>query len=165
MGAVRTGGIGVLGRGAATVTAFDLWVLVAHSGDYETVVGRDRAVALAGRCSRDAVCRRFIRRSRRAVMIDFSGDRARALHEVARVLKAHGEFLLLIVNTDWWTFLVSPPMAHPLPALRRALAGYLGGGCARHARIRSSALAAERMLRSPSSLVAGVRTAAATRRA
>ena len=35
-----------------------------------------------------------------------------ALHEVARVLKAHGEFLLLIVNTDWWTWLVSPPMAH-----------------------------------------------------
>ncbi len=39
-------------------------------------------------------------------------DRPRALHEVARVLKAHGEFLLLIVNTDWWTVLVSPPMAH-----------------------------------------------------
>jgi len=39
-------------------------------------------------------------------------DRTQALHEVARVLKAHGEFLLLIVNTDWWTWLVSPPMAH-----------------------------------------------------
>ena len=39
-------------------------------------------------------------------------DRPKALHEVARVLKAHGEFLLLIVNTDWWTVLVSPPMAH-----------------------------------------------------
>jgi len=38
--------------------------------------------------------------------------RMQALHEVARVLKAHGEFLLLIVNTDWWTWLVSPPMAH-----------------------------------------------------
>ena len=38
--------------------------------------------------------------------------RRKALHEVARVLKAHGEFLLLIVNTDWWTWLVSPPMAH-----------------------------------------------------
>ena len=38
--------------------------------------------------------------------------RTTALHEVARVLKAHGEFLLLIVNTDWWTWLVSPPMAH-----------------------------------------------------
>ena len=38
--------------------------------------------------------------------------RLKALHEVARVLKAHGEFLLLIVNTDWWTWLVSPPMAH-----------------------------------------------------
>ncbi len=50
-------------------------------------------------------------------------DRPRALHEVARVLKAHGEFLLLIVNTDWWTFLVSPPMAHhfrPDPARWRA---------------------------------------------
>jgi SAM-dependent methyltransferase len=39
-------------------------------------------------------------------------DRGTALHEVARVLKAHGEFLLLIVNTDWWTWMVSPPMAH-----------------------------------------------------
>ena len=39
-------------------------------------------------------------------------DRPKALHEVARVLKQHGEFLLLIVNTDWWTWLVSPPMAH-----------------------------------------------------
>ena len=39
-------------------------------------------------------------------------DRITALQEVARVLKAHGEFLLLIVNTDWWTGLVSPPMAH-----------------------------------------------------
>jgi len=39
-------------------------------------------------------------------------DRDRALHEVARVLKQHGEFLLLLVNTDWWTWLVSPPMAH-----------------------------------------------------
>ncbi len=38
--------------------------------------------------------------------------RRQALHEVARVLKAHGDFLLLIVNTDWWTWLVSPPMAH-----------------------------------------------------
>jgi SAM-dependent methyltransferase len=39
-------------------------------------------------------------------------DRDTALHEVARVLKTHGDFLLLIVNTDWWTWLVSPPMAH-----------------------------------------------------
>ena len=38
--------------------------------------------------------------------------RHEALQEVARVLRAHGEFLLLIVNTDWWTWLVSPPMAH-----------------------------------------------------
>ena len=50
-------------------------------------------------------------------------DRPRALQEVARVLKAHGQFLLLIVNTDWWTWLVSPPMAHhfkPDPARWRA---------------------------------------------
>ena len=39
-------------------------------------------------------------------------SRLTALHEVARVLKAHGDFLLLIVNADWWTWLVSPPMAH-----------------------------------------------------
>ena len=58
-------------------------------------------------------------------MIDHLGrdGRAKALLEVARVLKAHGEFLLLIVNTDWWTWLVSPPMAHhfrPDPARWRA---------------------------------------------
>ena len=50
-------------------------------------------------------------------------DRDKAFHEVARVLKAHGEFLLLIVNTDWWTFLISPPMAHhfrPDPARWRS---------------------------------------------
>jgi SAM-dependent methyltransferase len=47
-------------------------------------------------------------------VIDHLGreGQTKALHEVARVLKAHGEFLLLIVNTDWWTWLVSPPMAH-----------------------------------------------------
>src|SRR6185503_20152253 len=47
-------------------------------------------------------------------MIDHLGrnDRIKALREVARVLKTQGEFLLLIVNTDWWTWLVSPPMAH-----------------------------------------------------
>jgi SAM-dependent methyltransferase len=39
-------------------------------------------------------------------------SRLQALQEVARVLKTHGDFLLLIVNTDWWTWLVSPPMAH-----------------------------------------------------
>ena len=46
--------------------------------------------------------------------IDHVGRKGRveALHEVARVLRSHGEFLLLIVNTDWWTVLVSPPMAH-----------------------------------------------------
>ena len=38
--------------------------------------------------------------------------RNQALREVSRVLKAHGEFLLLIVNADWWTWLVSPPLAH-----------------------------------------------------
>jgi SAM-dependent methyltransferase len=47
-------------------------------------------------------------------MIDHLGrdSRLKALQEVARVLKSHGEFLLLIVNTDWWAWLISPPMAH-----------------------------------------------------
>jgi SAM-dependent methyltransferase len=63
--------------------------------------------------------------------IDHLGDKGRmkALHEVARVLKAHGEFLLLIVNTDWWTWLVSPAMAHhfrPDPAQWRAQLGQAG---------------------------------------
>jgi SAM-dependent methyltransferase len=38
--------------------------------------------------------------------------RAQAVSEVARVLKPRGEFLLMIVNVDWWTWLVSPPLAH-----------------------------------------------------
>jgi len=36
----------------------------------------------------------------------------KAVSEVARVLKPRGEFLVLIVNPDWWTWLVSPPIAH-----------------------------------------------------
>jgi arsenite methyltransferase len=41
---------------------------------------------------------------------------ARAIAEVARVLKPGGEFLLLIVNADWQTWLVSPHAIahHPL---------------------------------------------------
>lgn len=35
-------------------------------------------------------------------------ERVKALTEVARVLKPRGEFLLLIVNVDWTTWLVSP---------------------------------------------------------
>jgi SAM-dependent methyltransferase len=37
----------------------------------------------------------------------------RALSEARRVLKPGGEFLLMIVNVDWWALLTSPPaMAH-----------------------------------------------------
>ncbi len=39
----------------------------------------------------------------------------KAMAEVARVLKPRGEFLLLIVNVDWLTWLVSPPIAHHPP--------------------------------------------------
>ncbi len=35
-----------------------------------------------------------------------------ALSEVNRVLKPGGEFLLAVVNADWWMILVSPPIAH-----------------------------------------------------
>jgi SAM-dependent methyltransferase len=51
--------------------------------------------------------------------------RVKALAEVARVLKPHGEFMLLIVNVDWLTWLVSPHAVahHPRadPARWRAL--------------------------------------------
>jgi SAM-dependent methyltransferase len=51
--------------------------------------------------------------------------RVKSLAEVARVLKPHGEFLLLIVNVDWLTWLVSPHAIshHPRadPARWRAL--------------------------------------------
>jgi SAM-dependent methyltransferase len=36
----------------------------------------------------------------------------KALAEVHRILKPGGEFLLAIVDVDWWTILVSPPIAH-----------------------------------------------------
>ncbi len=36
----------------------------------------------------------------------------KAVSEVARVLKPGGEFLVLIVNPDWLTWLASPPIAH-----------------------------------------------------
>jgi SAM-dependent methyltransferase len=39
-----------------------------------------------------------------------------ALSEVARVLKPRGEFLLMLVNVDLWAWLLSPPIAHHLPA-------------------------------------------------
>jgi ubiquinone/menaquinone biosynthesis C-methylase UbiE len=38
--------------------------------------------------------------------------RGKAVAEVARVLKPGGDLLLLIVETPWWTMLVSPPLAH-----------------------------------------------------
>jgi SAM-dependent methyltransferase len=38
--------------------------------------------------------------------------RQKALGEAARVLKDRGEFLLMIVNVDWRTWLVNPPIAH-----------------------------------------------------
>ncbi|HLG55340.1 MAG TPA: class I SAM-dependent methyltransferase [Vicinamibacterales bacterium] len=36
----------------------------------------------------------------------------KALSEAGRVLKPGGEFLLMIVNVDWWVLLTSPAMAH-----------------------------------------------------
>ena len=42
-------------------------------------------------------------------------DRAKAVSEVARVLKPGGEFLLLIVRVDWKTWLTSPVLAHHPP--------------------------------------------------
>ena len=41
----------------------------------------------------------------------YGDGRTKALGEVARVLRPRGEFLLMIVNVDWWTWFVSPPMA------------------------------------------------------
>ena len=41
------------------------------------------------------------------------GDIPKALSEAGRVLKPGGEFLLMIVNVDWWALLTSPhAMAH-----------------------------------------------------
>ena len=39
-------------------------------------------------------------------------DRSKAIAEVARVLKPGGEFLLMIIQVDWKTWLVSPLLAH-----------------------------------------------------
>jgi len=51
-------------------------------------------------------------------------DLVTALSEVARVLKPRGEFLVLIVNPDWMTWVFAPPLAHhrrPDPARWRSL--------------------------------------------
>ena len=51
-------------------------------------------------------------------------DLVKGLSEVARVLKPHGEFLVLIVNPDWLTWVVAPPVAHhprPDPVRWRSL--------------------------------------------
>jgi SAM-dependent methyltransferase len=39
-------------------------------------------------------------------------ERPKAIAEVARVLKPNGEFLLMIIQVDWKTWLVSPLLAH-----------------------------------------------------
>ena len=39
-------------------------------------------------------------------------ERPKAIAEVARVLKPGGEFLLMIIQVDWTTWLVSPLLAH-----------------------------------------------------
>ena len=124
----------LLARPESTVTGLDIydgyWGIEGNTPERfmrnaQIAGARDRAAAKRGDMrempfadgSFDAVVSSYA--------IDHLGDegRIKALHEVARVLKAHGEFLLLIVNTDWWTWLVSPAMAHhfrPDPAEWRA---------------------------------------------
>lgn len=117
-------GVGVLlARPQATVTALDIYdgyygiddnTPARFMSNAQIAGAADRAEARVGDVRKmpfddgafDAVVSSY--------MIDHLGrdDRTTALHEVARVLKPHGEFLLLIVNTDWWTWLVAPPMAH-----------------------------------------------------
>ena len=51
-------------------------------------------------------------------------DLAKGVSEVARVLKPEGEFLLLLVNPDWLTWVFAPPIAHhprPDPTRWRSL--------------------------------------------
>jgi SAM-dependent methyltransferase len=51
-------------------------------------------------------------------------DLPKGLSEVARVLRPQGEFLVLIVNPDWFTWVFAPPIAHhprPDPARWRSL--------------------------------------------
>jgi SAM-dependent methyltransferase len=40
------------------------------------------------------------------------GDRSKAIGEVARVLKPGGQFLLMVIQVDWRTWLISPLLAH-----------------------------------------------------
>ena len=124
----------LLARPQATVTALDLYDGY-YGIDDNTPARFMKNAAIAGATSRANALTGDVRDMPFAdgtfdavvssYMIDHlrRADRPKALHEVARVLKAHGEFLLLIVNTDWWTWLVSPPMAHhfrPDPARWRA---------------------------------------------
>jgi SAM-dependent methyltransferase len=40
------------------------------------------------------------------------GERSKAIGEVARVLKPGGQFLLMVIQVDWRTWLISPLLAH-----------------------------------------------------
>lgn len=113
----------LLARPRTTVTALDIYD--GYMGIEDNTPARfmrnariagaaDRAEALVGDAREMPFADGSFDAAVSSYMIDHLGrdGRIKALHEVARVLKAHGEFLLLIVNTDWWTWLVSPPMAH-----------------------------------------------------
>jgi SAM-dependent methyltransferase len=113
----------LLARPKSTVTGMDIYA--GYWGIDDNTPGRFmRNAEIAGAAQRADVRTGDLREmpftssSFDAVVSSYAIDhlrregRTRALHEVARVLKAHGEFLLLIVNTDWWTWLISPPMAH-----------------------------------------------------
>jgi len=113
----------LLARPQATVTALDIYNGY-YGIDDNTPARFMRNVQIAGAADRaearvgDVRKMPFDDASFDAVvssyMIDHlpRDDRNTALVEVARVLKTRGEFLLMIVNTDWWTWLVAPPMAH-----------------------------------------------------
>lgn len=109
----------LLARPGTTVTGIDLYegfmgiedntperfmanARIAGAADRAEAVKGDARALPYGDATFDAVVSSYV--------IDHlrSEGKTKALKEIARVLKPHGEFLLLIVNADWMTRLFSP---------------------------------------------------------
>lgn len=117
-------GVGLLlARPQATLTAIDIydgfWGITANTPERfmrnariagvaeraRAQVGDARSIPLADAAYDGVISTYAIDHLRRAEI-------PTALAEVKRILKPGGEFLLAIVDVDWWLLFISPPIAH-----------------------------------------------------
>jgi ubiquinone/menaquinone biosynthesis C-methylase UbiE len=117
-------GIGVLlARPRATVTALDIysgyWGIEGNTPDRFMKNARiagvaDRAEAKTGDMRQMPLGDGTFDAAISSYAIDHlrRDGQVKAIAEVARVLKTRGEFLLMLVDVTWVTWLASPPLAH-----------------------------------------------------